>query len=68
MICSISSCSGWKWSSEDVSCSSVTFTLQETSESHSGPRRGGPTQPQEIHSLLFQSRPGETGGWNKFFH
>lgn len=62
MICSTSSCFGWKWSSEDVSCSSVTFTLQEASGSDSGPRED-PTQPQEIQSLV-SVREGGVDGMN----
>ena len=61
LICTIISCCGWKWSSENVSCSSMTFTLWEAPGSDSGPRKGDPTQPQLIQSLLFQSRPREVG-------
>lgn len=60
MVCSTSSCSGWKWRSEDVSCRSVTVTLQEASGSPSRPR-GDPAQPREIQPLRFQARPGEAG-------
>lgn len=52
MICSVSSCCGWKWSSEELSCSSVTFTLQEALGSGQAPPRGTPYQA---------SRPGAAG-------